>query len=59
MYDVMCIVCFKGFISLLVRLDKGIVFAAGDNKLGQLGLGMKSNSVHCPTKVNIPFFLKR
>ena len=58
----MCVYCvFQRFyfISLLVHLDKGIVFAAGDNKMGQLGLGMKSNSVHCPTKVNILFFLKR
>ena len=31
--------------------DRGVVYAAGDNKMGQLGLGMQSNSVPSPTKV--------
>ncbi|RWS29333.1 RCC2-like protein [Leptotrombidium deliense] len=32
--------------------DKGVVFATGDNKMGQLGIGTQSSSVLTPTKIS-------
>ena len=40
---------------ILCILDKGIVYAVGDNKMGQLGLGHQSNCVPSPTKVKTQY----
>lgn len=42
--------CGKGHTLFLN--DKGVVYAAGDNKMGQLGIGTQSASVLTPTKVS-------
>lgn len=42
--------CGKGHTLFLT--DKGVVYAAGENKMGQLGIGSQSPQVTTPTKVN-------